>query len=180
MLSLGTAAKIPLDDSSVDMVVSGLVLNFVPDPNATLIEMSRVTDNRGIIAAYVWDYAGKMEFMRIFWDAVTELNPDAARLDEGLRFPICSPEVLMDTFTQAGLDGAEVTAIDTPTPFASFEDYWQPFLGGQGPGPAYVMALDAVSRERLRERLRQRLPVEGVGSIALIARAWAIRATVAK
>ena len=56
-----------------------LVLNFVPDQRAALAEMARVTDNGGTIGAYVWDYAGKMELMRIFWDTAAELNPDAAR-----------------------------------------------------------------------------------------------------
>ena len=71
-------------------------------------------------------------------------------------------------------------AIDIPTPFASFEDYWQPFLGGQGPAPAYAMSLDETTRARLREHLRARIPVQADGSINLTARAWAVRATVAK
>ena len=62
-----------------------------------------------------------------------------------------------------------------PTPFASFEEYWQPFLGGQGPAPAYAMSLDEGDRARLRERLRERILVQPDGSIAMTARAWAIR-----
>jgi len=73
-----------------------------------------------------------------------------------------------------------VTAIDIPTPFESFEDYWQPFLGGQGPAPAYALSLEPSARARLRERLRERMPVERGGSISLNARAWAVRGTVAK
>jgi SAM-dependent methyltransferase len=180
----GSATEIPLDDSSVDVVVSGLVLNFVPDPRAALFEMARVSVNGGTIGAYVWDYAGKMEFMRIFWDAAVELDPEAARLDEGRRFPVCRPEALLELFASVGLQSAEVTAIDIPTSFASFEDYWQPFTEGQGPAPAYAMSLDEADRRRLRERIRARLrarnPVDSNGSISLIARAWAIRATVAK
>lgn len=137
----GSAAAIPLDDASVDAVVSGLVLNFVPDQPAALTEMARVTSNGGTIGAYVWDYAGKMELMRFFWDAAVQLNPDAARIDEGMRFPLCRPKPLVELFESAGLNGVEVLAIDIPTPFASFEDYWQPFLGGQGPAPAYAMSM---------------------------------------
>jgi hypothetical protein len=37
------------------------------------------------------------------------------------------------------------------------------------------MSLDEPARARLRERLRERLPTEGDGSIQLIARAWAVR-----
>ena len=180
VLHHGNAAASPLDEASVDVVVSGLVLNFVPDQRAALAEMARVTASGGTIAAYVWDYAGKMELMRYFWDAAADLNPDAARMDEGIRFPLCRPEALMALFAGAGLNGAVVTAIDVPTPFASFEDYWQPFLGGQGPAPAYAMSLDESTRARLRDRIRARIPVHADGSIPLTARAWAIRATVAK
>jgi len=179
-LHQGSATAIPLDDAAVDVVVSGLVLNFVADQRAALAEMARVTGSGGTVGAYVWDYAGKMELMRFFWDAAVELNPDAAKMDEGVRFPLCRPEALLALFAGAGLNGPEVMAIDIPTRFASFEEYWQPFLGGQGPAPAYAMALDETTRARLRERIRARLPLQADGSIALTARAWAVRATVAK
>jgi SAM-dependent methyltransferase len=175
----GSAAAIPLDDASVDVVVSGLVLNFVPDQRAALAEMARVTRGDGTIAAYVWDYAGKMELMRVFWDAAVALYPDSAKLDEGIRFPVCNAEALEALFTSAGLNGPATTAIDIPTLFASFDDYWQPFLGGQGPAPAYVMSLDEPSRARLRDRIRERISVRADGSILLTARAWAVRASVA-
>jgi SAM-dependent methyltransferase len=177
-LHLGNATAIPLADSSADVVVSGLVLNFVPDPRAGLLEMARVTGKGGTIAAYVWDYAGKMELMRYFWDAAVELDPQAAKLDEGPRFPLCHSEPLERLFTGAGLKGAEVRALDIPTPFASFDDYWRPFLGGQGPAPAYAMSLDETARARLRDRIKERLPTAPDGKISLIARAWAVRGTV--
>ena len=173
----GNATAIPLGDASVDVVVSGLVLNFVPDPRAALAEMKRVTAVKGTIAAYVWDYAGKMELMRHFWDAAVALDPGAAKLDEGPRFPLCKPEALEQLFAGAGLKGIETKAIDIPTPFANFDDYWQPFLGGQGPAPAYAMSLDETARARLRDRIRERLPARPDGSISLVARAWAVRAT---
>jgi hypothetical protein len=154
-----------------------LVLNFVPDPRAVLGEMRRVTAADGTIGAYVWDYAGRMELMRHFWDAAVALDGDAARLDEGNRFPLCRPETLRALFADAGLGAVEVTAIDIAPTFADFDDYWRPFLGGQGPAPAYAMALDEAARTRLRERLRERLPARADGSISLVARAWAIRAS---
>jgi SAM-dependent methyltransferase len=179
-LHQGNATSIPLRDASVDVVVSGLVLNFVPDQRAALVEMARVADKGGTIAAYVWDYAGKMELMRHFWDVAVALDPGAAKLDEGPRFPLCRPEALEKLFAGAGLGEVEVKPIDIPTPFASFEDYWQPFLGGQGPAPAYAMSLDEAARARLREGIRKRLPTSANGSIDLVARAWAVRASVAK
>lgn len=178
MFYAGSAAAIPLQEASVDVVVSGLVLNFVPDPAAALAEMSRVTASQGILGAYVWDYAGKMELMRYFWDAAAHLDPGAAKLDEGVRFPLCRPDALADLFAAAGLEKIEVTPIDIPTPFTSFDDYWQPFLGGQGPAPAYAMSLTETARAELRECLRERLPVQPDGSIPLTARAWAVRSFV--
>ena len=177
MLQCGSASEIPLDDASVDVTVSALVLNFVPNQHAALSEMARVTVNGGTIGAYVWDYAGKMELMRFFWDAAIELNPHAAAMDEGVRFPGCHPEALTGLFSNAGLRRVEVTAIDIPTPFMDFEDYWRPFLGGQGPAPAYAMALDETARARLRDRIQSRIPLQADGSICLTARAWAVRAT---
>lgn len=174
-LAQGTAAAVPLVSACVDVVVSGLVLNFVPDPQAALRELARVTRPGGQIAAYVWDYAEKMEIIRFFWDAAAAQDPAAARLDEGVRFPICRPDALKDLITRAGLQETAVTALDVPARFASFEDYWQPFLGGQGPAPAYALALDAAQRDRLRDRLREILPIQADGSITLTTRAWAVR-----
>jgi SAM-dependent methyltransferase len=177
-LHQGNATSIPLADDSVDVTVSGLVLNFVQDPAAALREMQRVTASDGTIAAYVWDYAGRMEPIRFFWDAAVEIDPGSEKLDEGLRFPLCRPEALEALFTCAGLGDVAVNAIDIPTRFADFEDYWHPFLGGQGPAPAYVMSLDEEVRNRLRERLRERLEPNPEGEICLTARAWAVRGSV--
>ena len=179
-LQRGSAAAIPLGDASVDAVVSGLVLNFVPDPAAALLEMSRVADAGGTVAAYVWDYAGRMELMRFFWDAAVELDPGAGKMDEGLRFPLCRPQALEELFASAGLQRIEVEPIDITTPFPSFGDYWQPFLGGQGPAPAYAMSLEETARARLRERIRSRLPISAGGNISLTARAWAVSGTIAR
>jgi SAM-dependent methyltransferase len=174
-LRQGDATAIPLGDASVDVVVSGLVLNFVPDPRAALREMARVTAAGGTIAAYVWDYADRMELIRHFWDAAAELDPKSAGLHEGVRFPLCSPTRLAELFAGAALQGVDVAPLDVTTPFASFDDYWQPFLGGQGPAPAYAMSLSEADRARLKDRLRERLPIEADGTIALTARAWAVR-----
>jgi SAM-dependent methyltransferase len=172
-LHRATATALPLADASVDVTCSGLVLNFVPDQRAAVAELARVTRPGGLVAAYVWDYAGKMELMRHFWDAAVELDPAASVLDEGARFPLCHPDPLRGLFESAGLGQVEVTALDVATPFASFEDYWRPFLGGQGPAPAYAMSLAEPARDRLREAIRRRLPAGG--PLALIARAWAVR-----
>jgi len=174
-LRLGSAAQIPLPDASVDIAVSGLVLNFVPDLADGLAEMKRVVKSGGTIAAYVWDYAEGMQLMREFWDAAVALRPEARALDEGLRFPLCKPPALRAALESAGLADVDVAPLTIETPFRDFDDYWSPFLGGQGPAPAYACALDEASRDALRERLRQQLPIRADGSILLHARAWAVR-----
>jgi SAM-dependent methyltransferase len=167
--------SMPIDTASFDGVVSGLVLNFVPDPRKATAEMRRVARSGGVVAAYVWDYGGKMELMRYFWDAAVELNPKAADLDEGRRFPICNPERLEALFNAAGLHKVEITAIDVPTVFRDFNDYWSPFLGGQGPAPGYTMSLTEAEQAALRDLLHRRLSIRSDGSIHLLARAWAVK-----
>jgi hypothetical protein len=100
---------------------------------------------------------------------------DAATwLDEGARFPICQPDGLRRCFANAGLRDLEARSIEVATVFRDFDDYWTPFLGGQGPAPTYLAALPEVSRERLRARLQTTLPSEPDGTIRLSAHAWAV------
>jgi SAM-dependent methyltransferase len=174
----GNASQIPLPDASVDVVVSGLVLNFIPNLADGLAEMRRTVKPRGTIAAYVWDYAKGMELMRYFWDAAVSLQPQARTHDEGVRFPLCQPPALAAAFDLAGLGDIDVAPLTVATPFRDFDDYWAPFLGGQGPAPAYVSSLDEASRCALRERLRACLPVQRDGAIMLHARAWAVKGRV--
>jgi SAM-dependent methyltransferase len=169
------ARSLPVETASYDAVVSGLMLNFVPEPLLAVREMVRAARLGGVVAAYLWDYAGKMQLLRHFWNAAVALDPGARDLDEGRRFPLCQPQPLAELFRTAGTQMVEVRAIDCVTDFRDFDDYWSPFLGGQGPAPSYVMSLSEEQRAALRERLRQSLPVALDGSIPLVARAWAVR-----
>jgi len=173
---IGDAQALPAGDGAFDAAVSGLVLNFVSDQAKAAREMRRAVKPGGIVAAYLWDYAGEMQMMRRFWDAAVALDPDARAKDEGVRFPLCRPEPLKALFAGAGLRDATVKAIDVPTVFKDFDDFWTPFLSGQAPAPGYCMSLSEERRAALRERLRATLPVRADGSIPLIARAFAIRA----
>jgi SAM-dependent methyltransferase len=172
---VGDAQALPVDSDAYDAVASGLVLNFVPQPNQMIAEMRRAVCKGGMVALYVWDYAGKMQFMRHFWNAVSALDPAAQALDEGRRFPLCSPEALTRLFQEAGLAEVETHPIDVSTDFKDFDDYWSPFLGGQGPAPSYAMSLSEEQRAQLRERLYNSLPFALDGSIPLVARAWAVK-----
>ena len=173
----GDAAALPLDGGACDVVVSGLVLNFVPALPAALAEMRRVAACDGTIAAYVWDYSDGMEIIRYFWDAAASLDSAAARLHEGTRFPVCEPSALKAAFEEAGLTEVGTTSLDVLAAFADFDDYWRPFLGGQGPAPAYAMSLPEEQRAALRDELKSALPPAAGGAISLRARAWAVRGT---
>jgi SAM-dependent methyltransferase len=174
-LQVGDAQELPADSDAYDAAVSGLVINFVPEPAKMATEMKRAVRGGGRVALYVWDYAGKMEFMRHFWNAAAALDPAVHDLDEGRRFPICNREALKSLFQTAGLSHVDATGIDIDTRFRDFDDYWDPFEGGQGPAPVYLRSLPEVMRRRLRERLRDSLPYAIDGSIPLVARAWAVK-----
>lgn len=171
---VGDAQALPGAASIYDAVVSGLMLNFVPQPQRAVNAMARVTRSGGRVAVYVWDYADKMQQMRYFWDAAAALDPAARALDEGRRFSICQPSVLKDLFQNAALRDVAVQAIDIAAHFRDFDDFWLPFLGGQGPAASYAVSLSEERRAALREQLRDALPFALDGSIPLVARAWAV------
>lgn len=172
---VGTAEDLPLDDEAVDVVVSALAYNFVPDRAAALAEFRRVVRPGGLISFYVWDYpGGGVGFIDAFWKAAASLDADAAALDEGDRFPFCTAGGLRDELAAAGLAGVDVRSIEVATRFGSFESFWHPFTLGAGPAPGYLASLDPDGQLALRERLRIVLGVDGPAE--LTARAWAARA----
>jgi SAM-dependent methyltransferase len=169
------AGALPGRNGGFDVVVSGLVMNFLPHPGEAVAAVRERLRPGGIAAAYVWDYAEGMEFLRYFWDEAVAADRRALGLDEGRRFPLCRAPALAALFRAAGLAEVETDRLEVPTDFAAFDDYWTPFLCATGPAPSYVASLDPPSRESLRERLRRRLPAGRDGRIQLRARAWAVR-----
>lgn len=173
--SVADAIALPMETASFDAVVSGLVLNFVSQPATMVAEMARITRPNGQVAAYVWDYAGGMQMMRRFWDVAIAVCGSAEVPDEASRFPLCAPEPLRSLWGDAGLTNVEVRTIDIPTRFSSFDDYWQPFLGGQGAAPTWLAGLAAHKQDAIRDLLQRELPTQPDGSIHLDATVWAIR-----
>jgi SAM-dependent methyltransferase len=166
---------LPRRAGGYDSIGSLLALNFFPDPAAAVHEMRTLARAQGTVSACVWDYAGGMQLLRRFWDAAAALDATARELDEGVRFPLCRPDALSDVFRAGGLGDVRCEAIEIPTEFAGFEDYWHPLLGGTGPAPAYVASLDPDRRATLARRLERALQPGSGGPIALSARAWAVR-----
>ena len=150
-----------------------LVLNFVPDPAAALRQMIRVTRPGGVVAAAVWDYGDGMQMLRTFWDAAVALDPGAAPRDER-HMPLCTRGALGELWRTQGLRDVDEQPLTIEMAFASFDDYWQPFLCGQGPAGAYVSSLAESARHALESRLRERCRL----GLTLRARAWAVRGVV--
>jgi hypothetical protein len=113
--------------------------------------------------------------MRVFWDEAVGVDAAARKLDEGRRFPVCRREALESVFHDAGLSRLTSEAVEIPTRFESFADYWRPFLGGTGPAPSYVASLDAETRAALRDRRERRLAPGPDSAVELVARAGAVR-----
>jgi SAM-dependent methyltransferase len=172
---VAAADNLPRRDGGFSFTVSGLVLNFLPDPPQSVHSMKDRLRAAGTLAAYVWDYAEGMEFLRVFWDEAVALDPSAAGLHEARRFPLCQPTALAHLFNEAGLDGVTTTSLLISTVFSDFDDYWLPFLGGTGPAPAYVASLSDDARAELRMRLKGQLAHRPNDPIRLTARAFGVR-----
>ena len=150
-----SAEHLPYDDAAFDAALAQLVVHFMTDPVAGLREMGRVTRPGGTVAASVWDCTGPTGPLSVFWDAVHELDPAAP----GEAHLAGSREGhLAELAEAAGLVKVQPTSLTVRVPFASFEDWWAPYLLGVGPAGAYVAALDDAARDGLAEHCRALLP----------------------
>jgi SAM-dependent methyltransferase len=175
---VGDAQALQFPDATFDRTLSLLVMNFIPDPAKALREMIRVTRSGGVVAAAVWDYGQGMEMLRAFWDEAVALDPSIGVRDER-NMPLCRRDELSTLWRAHGLQHVEEQPIAIELSFASFDDYWSPFLGGQGPAGAYAVSLPETARVALQSKLRKRLLGEREeGAFTLQARAWAVKGAV--
>lgn len=165
----GSAESLPFPDATFDAALAQLVVHFMADPVAGLVEMKRVTRPGGIVVACVWDHAGGQGPLGLFWQAARELDPgvkdesDLAGAREG---------TLAELFRAAGLRDLVETVVSADLEHPDFAAWWEPFTRGVGPAGAYVASLGPDRQAELRERCRSMLPP---GSFDLPARAWAVR-----
>ena len=175
---VGDARQLQFANGSFDRTLSLLVLNFIPDPAKALDEMIRVTRPGGTVAAAVWDYEQGMEMLRVFWDEAIALSPAMDARDER-HMPLSRKGELAALWRAHSLQDVMAETLTIQTRFASFDDYWSPFLEKQGPAGEYVASLPAGERDQLRLRLRRRLLGDGPDRpIVLAARAWAVRGSI--
>jgi len=175
---VGDATQMRFASGSFDRTLSLFNLNFIQDSSDAVREMIRVTRSNGHVAAAVWDYGQGMEMLRWFWDEAIALNPASDAKDER-HMPLSRSGELAALWRARGLIDVREESLTIDMPFCSFDDYWLPFLEGQGPAGAYVASLEPDDVAALHSRLQRRLAGEGPEQpVVLTARAWAVRGTV--
>jgi SAM-dependent methyltransferase len=177
---LGDAGALQWPDRTFDRVLSLLMLHFVPDAARAIAEMSRVARPGATVAAAVWDARGGFVANRIFFDTAAALDPQAGlRRARNYTRPMTRPCELADAWRAAGLRDAQDTTLYIRMDYASFEDYWAPYEGRDGPGAEYVATLDPARRTTLREAVRAAyLDGEDDGPRSYAALAWAVKGRV--
>jgi SAM-dependent methyltransferase len=143
----GDLCELPYRDGEFDAALSLLVLQFVPDSGKALSELRRVVRRGGIVAAAVWDSFGGAPHTRLMFDIAGALGLDPGR---SLFRPLSAPGEMAKAWRAAGFEAVEDGARAIRVEFANFDDYWSPFLAGDGPGGQLVTALAPEARERLR------------------------------
>lgn len=175
---LGDAQALKFSDASFDKALSLLVMNFIPDHQKAVAEMRRVTRAGGIVSACVWDYERGMQMLRFFWDEAVAFDPAIEPKDER-HMKLSHQGQLSDLWKQSGLLNIKEEPIRIDQAFSSFNDYWEPFTKGAGPGGAYVVSLPQDRREQLEARMRKRLfGGRNDGPFELTATAWCVRGEV--
>jgi SAM-dependent methyltransferase len=167
----------PYEDGSFGATTAQLVLNFVPEPARALREMMRVTRPGGAVAASVWDFRGGLVFQRMFWDTAAGIDPAAGQARNKLfSAKLALPDGLPDLFQACGLEQIERGSLTIRMDYASFDDYWQPLHGGQGPVGGYVASIAPDKRSRIESAVRAAyLAGAPDGPRSMTATAWAVR-----
>jgi SAM-dependent methyltransferase len=176
---VGDACALPFRDAAFDRVLSLLMLHFVPQPDRAVSEMCRVARPGATVAAAVWDARGGFVANRLFFDTAAALDPGAgARRARNYTRPMTRPGELEAAWRQAGLTMVETAELAIRMDFTSFDDYWAPYVGKDGPGAEYVRTLDDEARVRLRDAVRAAyLDGDADGARSYVAVAWAVKGT---
>ena len=165
----GAAESLPWPDDSFDAALAQLVLHFLDDPVAGLVEMRRVTRPGGTVAACTWNFS-EMLLLRTFWEAARSVVPAAPA--ETLE--VASLEELGELGRRAGLEDVDQAPLDLSSQYESFDELWASFQLGVGPAGEFCASLDPETRAAVREEYRRRVG-DPSGSLTLSAQAWALR-----
>lgn len=119
--------------------------------------------------------------LSLFWQAAEAVASDAVFRQRGRNPPPrhATPNDLETLWRSCPLSDITLATLDLSMEFSSFNDYWQPFLGGSTPTSAFAAALNTQTGGALARVLRDRLPcVQPEGSFVLPARAWTVKGRV--
>jgi SAM-dependent methyltransferase len=169
---VGTAEELPDLDSSFDVVLSQLVVNFMSDAEAGVRAMRDAAASGGVVTSCVWDYADGMTMLRAYWDAVLDLDPNGP--DEARTMPYSTPDELSALWTSSGLTDVETGELEAEASYEGFDDLWAPIPAGAGPAGAYCASLEPEHQRALCRRFEERLAAPR-GPFTLTARAWFVR-----
>jgi molybdopterin-binding protein len=119
-------------------------------------EMRRVTRPGGTVAATVWDFRGGLVYQRLFWDTAAGIDPKAGDARDRLfSSELALPEGLPNLFREAGVKDLQHGSLTIRMKYASFDDYWPPLFGGQGPVGTYVASLAGDLRLDIEDAVRR-------------------------
>ena len=174
---VGDACALDYPDATFERVLSLLVLHFVPRVHDAIAEMRRVARPGSVVGAAVWDARGGFVANRMFFDTAAVLDSGAGeRRARNYTRPMTRPGELAAAWRGAGFADVAETSLHIRMEYASFADYWAPFLGRDGPGAEYVRTLRDDQRIRLEDAMRAAYldgDVDGPRSYAALA--WAVK-----
>jgi len=173
----GDACALAHPDRSFDRVLSLLMLQFVPKAEQAIAEMRRVARPGAVVGATVWDARGGYVSSRMFFDTASVLDPKASeRRARVYTRPMSRPGELTKAWRAAGFTDVIETTLSMRMDFASFDDYWMPALGKDGPQAEYVATLSDAEKTRFRDALRLAyVDGEPDGPRSYAALAWAVK-----
>jgi len=174
---VGDACALAFPDRTFDRVLSLLMLHFVPKADQAIAEMRRVARAGAVVGAAVWDARGGFVATRMFFDTAAVLDPKASeRRARSYTRPMTRPGELKRAWLAAGFTDVVETTLSIRMEYASFDDYWAPYLGKDGPQAEYVATLSDVEREKLRNAVRLAyVDGEPDGPRSYAALAWAVK-----
>lgn len=174
---VGDACALAFTNHSFDRVLSLLMLHFVPRTELAIAEMRRVARPGAVVATAVWDARGGYVANRIFFDTAAALDPKAAeRRSRNYTRPMTRPGELGNAWRSAGLGAVVEMTLSIRMEFASFDDYWAPYEGKDGPGAEYIATLSDAERVRLCDAVRLAyVDGEPDGPRSYSAIAWAVK-----
>ena len=169
----GDLTNLQFADGRFDAVVCVFGIFFVPDMEASLVELRRVLRPGGGFAITTWGPRLFEPLNTAFWNSVRSVRPD---LYKGFNpwDRICEADALHSLLARAGLQNIEIVVETASHPVRSFEEWWAIVLGSGYRGT--VDQLSADERERLEAESRDFIRREKIRSVeanVLYARGYA-------